>query len=625
MSKFLKKLRLFFVPFLICLAAMVLGYSSLHWLLFIQAEIIPVDEEILNFWGPAVIAGLLAIFCIWPRINKFIIKPKGSSKDSRDLIAVIAWLALTAPTVITQLYMVSAGGKLTPLVNITDINQKSLTRYYTAKHFFIDKSLAKAAPQFEVTGRYNDKFEMNIYIASPMFGMDNFKSDSGKLKTAIINGDADRMLIVKDGRLLSRDSLSKLDLKDVFSVDIIKGTAAISIYGDRGENGVLLITTKEGQAVRNPNLNIEPSAWLAVRYQKVVSSRLSAAEKESAYKDFAKESSEKFTRANLNDFTYLKRVGPGKDRRGYTDAITGDNKLNAGKRVVLLEPQHDTFSERSGNEFPWIFGSSGIGFVAFLLILLCFRLKTDTLITKEEQKAARLKAKYGSRSLFKGRMGLFSIHPGYTATPVIVMLNIAVFIIMVFAGLGFISFQTTDVLKWGGNFRPDVFDGQYWRLLTSMFLHGGVMHLAFNMYGLLFVGIFLEPVLGSNRYLLVYILTGLLASIASIIWHPATVSVGASGAIFGLYGVFLALLTTNLFPPEIKKPFLINTALFVGYNLLMGLAGNTDNAAHIGGLLSGLVLGYIFYPTLKNRADQLAAEKETEQLLDDLSGGDNQE
>ncbi|MGO8154818.1 rhomboid family intramembrane serine protease, partial [Rhizobium leguminosarum] len=79
------------------------------------------------------------------------------------------------------------------------------------------------------------------------------------------------------------------------------------------------------------------------------------------------------------------------------------------------------------------------------------------------------------------------------------------------------------------------------------------IHVYQNVYALLFVGIFLEPVLGRNKFAIVYLITGILASCASIWWHPATVSVGASGAIFGMYGTFLALLVMKVFPPEHNK------------------------------------------------------------------------
>ena len=126
------------------------------------------------------------------------------------------------------------------------------------------------------------------------------------------------------------------------------------------------------------------------------------------------------------------------------------------------------------------------------------------------------------------------------------------------------------------------------------------MHLAANMYGLLFVGIFLEPLLGRMKYVGIYLLTGIIASAASLWWNDTVVSMGASGAIFGLYGAFIALILTRVFPKEMGAGFLVSMFIFVGFNLVMGLIGNgIDNAAHIGGLVSGFLIGLALYPSLK--------------------------
>ncbi|MBI3521265.1 MAG: rhomboid family intramembrane serine protease [Bacteroidetes bacterium] len=137
------------------------------------------------------------------------------------------------------------------------------------------------------------------------------------------------------------------------------------------------------------------------------------------------------------------------------------------------------------------------------------------------------------------------------------------------------------------------------RLITNCFLHIGIIHLLMNMYALLYIGVLLEPLLGRTRFLSAYLLTGITASMASLWWHDLTISAGASGAIFGMYGVFLAMLTTNLIEKTARKALLTSIAVFVGYNLLFGLQGGIDNAAHIGGLLGGLLIGYAFIPSLK--------------------------
>lgn len=128
-----------------------------------------------------------------------------------------------------------------------------------------------------------------------------------------------------------------------------------------------------------------------------------------------------------------------------------------------------------------------------------------------------------------------------------------------------------------------------------MFLHGGFMHLFLNISGLVIAAICIEPILGRIKYFILYLLTGLCGSLASILWYPNTVSVGASGAIFGLYGAILGLLLTNAFPTGIKRGIRMMIGVYVASNLLWGLTGGIDNAAHIGGLLSGAVIGIMLY------------------------------
>ena len=203
-----------------------------------------------------------------------------------------------------------------------------------------------------------------------------------------------------------------------------------------------------------------------------------------------------------------------------------------------------------------------------------------------------------TRSLRKG-VEPFLPREGYFLTAILIYVNIALFIFMAMSGLGFMSFNVRDLLDWGANYGPITRGGEFWRLVTNIFLHGGLMHVLANVYGLLFVGIFLEPLLGRVRFLIIYLLTGVIGSISSVLWYEATVSVGASGAILGLYGLFISLMLTKVFPTGVAKALLLNTIIFVGYSLLTGLIGRVDNAAHIGGLLSGFAIGLILSPRLK--------------------------
>jgi rhomboid protease GluP len=195
---------------------------------------------------------------------------------------------------------------------------------------------------------------------------------------------------------------------------------------------------------------------------------------------------------------------------------------------------------------------------------------------------------------------LFLPQKGFFVTPIIIDLNILIWVAMVCTGVSFLEPDNKSLLEWGANLRPLTLEGDWWRLITSTFLHAGIFHLLLNMYALLYIGILLEPYLGKTRFAVAYLLTGVMASVSSLAWHSFTVSVGASGAIFGMYGVFLAMLTTNLIEKSKRNASLASILIFVGYNLFYGTKAGIDNAAHIGGLISGLVIGYLYYPGLKN-------------------------
>ena len=190
----------------------------------------------------------------------------------------------------------------------------------------------------------------------------------------------------------------------------------------------------------------------------------------------------------------------------------------------------------------------------------------------------------------------------YLITPLIVYANAIVFIAMVVAGISPLHPTAQSLLQWGGNLRPAVAGGEWWRLITYMFLHGGAWHLLMNTYALLYIGMFLEPLMGKLRFTSTYVLTGICAGLMSIEIHPASVCIGASGAIFGMYGVFFSILTTRHIQKTMRKTMLRSILFFIVFNLMMGLQGNTDNAAHIGGLMSGLAIGYIYYPGMAKNA-----------------------
>ncbi|MBF5059737.1 rhomboid family intramembrane serine protease [Candidatus Neptunochlamydia vexilliferae] len=190
-------------------------------------------------------------------------------------------------------------------------------------------------------------------------------------------------------------------------------------------------------------------------------------------------------------------------------------------------------------------------------------------------------------------------------TTLLVVINALVYGLMAFNGAWDPS--PDQVINWGGSLADLTLRGEWWRVFTSMFVHIGPIHFLMNMYALIYLGRQLEPFLGRGRFLTGYLSSGVLSALVSLAFHLHSnlVSAGASGAIFGLFGIFIALLTTKLIPDEVRDTILKRILIVVVYNVIYGFSSTgIDNAAHIGGLLFGVMIGYSFYPSIRHHVER---------------------
>lgn len=331
-----------------------------------------------------------------------------------------------------------------------------------------------------------------------------------------------------------------------------------------------------------------PKYWYGVKFKEQISNKINNEEKEKKYEAFYNECIDKMNNYDFHSLDHFERKPNSDDRQNFLKAIEARTKQAADNNFIVLEPIAEKYEDRNGNKFAWIFGSFGIG-LAVLLFSLIWPGYSET------ERKRFLSGKKPKQDDLVDMLNYLVPKGNHFATSIILDLNIIVFLLMIFSGIHFISPNGMELLQWGANRRLETTNGEWWRLFTSMFLHGGIMHLFLNIYGLVIAAIFVEPLLGRQKYFILYILSGLCGSLASIWWYPNTISVGASGAIFGLYGAILGLLLTNAFPKEGKKGIFMMIGIYVGINLLWGLTGGIDNAAHIGGLLSGALIGIILY------------------------------
>jgi rhomboid protease GluP len=210
------------------------------------------------------------------------------------------------------------------------------------------------------------------------------------------------------------------------------------------------------------------------------------------------------------------------------------------------------------------------------------------------------------------RLRLAALTRPARATPLIVGANVLVFAVMAAAGAGILRPDSAVHIRFGSNLGPLTLGGEWWRLASAVFIHFGVLHLAFNMWALWDAGRLVERLYGTWRFVLVYAFAGLAGSVASLAWNPAVNSAGASGAIFGVFGALLAFLldSRNGVPLALVRTLRNSALTFLALAIAFGwIHPGIDNAAHLGGLAGGAAMGALLARPLtsagRTRADRL--------------------
>jgi rhomboid protease GluP len=203
------------------------------------------------------------------------------------------------------------------------------------------------------------------------------------------------------------------------------------------------------------------------------------------------------------------------------------------------------------------------------------------------------------------KLHLRTITPRLYVVPTLIALNVLVYAAMVAMGVSPMSPTVVDALHWGADYGPLTQDGQIWRLLTNIFVHFGAIHLCANMLALASSGPIIERLFGGVAFAGLYLVAGITGSLTSLAVHPVTVSAGASGAIFGIYGALgaVVVLHRNAIPRVVLSKLGGVAGSFVAYNIAFGFGhAGIDNAAHLGGLLGGVVAGaLLFQPLVEGR------------------------
>lgn len=175
-------------------------------------------------------------------------------------------------------------------------------------------------------------------------------------------------------------------------------------------------------------------------------------------------------------------------------------------------------------------------------------------------------------------------------TYTLILINIVIWLCMI---LYLNRFSDVKLLEVGGLVHFNVVHGEWYRLISSMFLHFNFEHILMNMLSLFIFGKIVESIIGSWRMLIIYIISGLYGNFVSLSFNTSTISVGASGAIFGLIGsIFVIMYLSKNFNKKMIGQLLIALVVLIGFSLFMS---NINIMAHLGGFISGVLITLIGY------------------------------
>jgi rhomboid protease GluP len=232
------------------------------------------------------------------------------------------------------------------------------------------------------------------------------------------------------------------------------------------------------------------------------------------------------------------------------------------------------------------------------------------------------------QDLLQFRSSLHSATPHASVTPILIGACVLVYIAMVATGVPWLSPSALQLTDWGANRGINVvLDREYWRLITTVFLHGGLIHLAMNMWSLLVVGPLVERLYGNLAFAVVYLASGVGGALASLAASPFRIGVGASGAICGILGALVAFLIVHrrAIPRSILKSFRGSLTFVVISMAILGiLVPNIDQQAHLGGLGTGFLSGLLLtrpWPAVSSRWVALRRILATFLIVGALAGG----
>ncbi len=330
------------------------------------------------------------------------------------------------------------------------------------------------------------------------------------------------------------------------------------------------------------------SIWFGLQYKRSTRYGADADFKANIRNQLVEKAQREFDTIQAADIRYFERLFNSEIREDLFNTVRrGQPSIQLENQIFLL-PHRSAFEARLGDSnlhmwFSWIAGAIGVW-------MLCAIPKL-----RDSETIAPSFIRHDLLEHLKLALSFVFLHKQLRATAVLALLHIVVFVGLSTAGMSPALPTQADLSALGGNFKPAIVYGQFWRLATSLFVHGGLLHFCLNLSTLIVIGGFLERILGAGRVLIIYLLGGLAAGVAAFYTVESTATVGAPGAMFALIGAALVLAAWRILREQVAEFALVASALFgfTGFAFCPGIDA-IDFFTLLCGLLGGALVASVF-------------------------------
>lgn len=364
------------------------------------------------------------------------------------------------------------------------------------------------------------------------------------------------------------------------------------------------------------------NAWYALRYSTTI--RYGSDEQvDREFAVFLKDCDRKIAEHDFQRDHIFERVPPSDDRDGFLRAIEGQRDGTAvatSSDAVILRPMSDGYVDKSDQRLKWVFLTFGI-WLLLISILLKFAPINDKILTKKlTQRKTKTSTSDNSGEFFR----LILIPNGSNwSTALIIDVILLYFVVMTFGGVNPLTASSQELFEWGALRGGSLADGEWWRIITSMFMHANAMHLFGNLVALGLAIFFAVNLFGLHRVAIIFLLTGICAGTTAALLFEGTY-VGSSGAVMGLTGAVFAIYAIQwrsiVEQTGIDLGMLLWLVLMAALTLLMGISSGISNTAHITGLITGAIMGVmLFRPITPKRRKQSNKVSPTSQVVPSVS------